>query len=276
MTTAPRARFDDESGLTDTSAPPADWAKFLQQEYAAGVEWGQTLAEREAAQARATGTTISAASESFVLTDALVLRGGAGSPQSYAQKAEETYTRHSYGGESPVVMKALGLLNNALVLARDVGLLEFMVRQGWNHPDASGAIFYEKAGIPPVLYPDPSIVPDRGVPYEPVPRIVVVPGGTELTITAVQLYNQTYEPLSVRYVAVDVLSAGATQPRRTMAYPLAAPILICGDVGEVGPGDLSRIALERTSVPPGSSATVTIGVVSESGRWGALRQEVSP
>jgi hypothetical protein len=160
------------------------------------------------------------ADERFIATNDLILRGGIGSPPSYAQKAEDSYTGHSYGGESTVAMKAVGLLNYALVLAKDTtGILDWMVHQGWNHPDASGGIFYEEKEVEPVLSPDARTVPDRGAPFEPVPRTVIIPGGTGMNLTAIQLYNQTYEALGVRYVAVDVYRDGSSVPSRTMAYP---------------------------------------------------------
>jgi predicted double-glycine peptidase len=223
------------------------------------------------------GSIITSAYEHFILTDDLILRGGVGSPVSYAQKAEGSYTGHSYGGQSPLPMKAVGLLNYALVLARDAtSILDWMVEAGWNHPDASGTIFYEEKEIEPVLSPDPRLVPDRGVPYEPIHRSVIVPGGTAINATAVQLYNQSHEALIVQSVWVDVLPGGTSRRQSHLVFPPGQPILACGDFGEVSPGDISRIGLDEAWVPPGSSATVTISVVSASGRWGTVKQDIAP
>ena len=114
---------------------PPDWARWLPALWFLWWLYCQ-LKGREALQAYAAfraeetasvareppggaGSTLVSSDEYFVLTGGIMLRGGIGAPPSYGQKAEESYTGHSYGGDAVPAVMALGLLKDALVWSRD-------------------------------------------------------------------------------------------------------------------------------------------------------------
>jgi len=245
--------------------PPFNLAKRKQQDYAAGVAWEQGRAAREAAKAYAayragerkstpalgTGPIIRRAYEDVVLTDAINLRGGIGSAVTYDQKAEESYTGHSYGGQALPVVRAVGLFKDALVYARDnTHLLDWMHKWGWINRDVSAGVYY---------------------------RPVDLPAGRGIAITAVDVRSTSPELLYTASVWVDVYSKGIEKPQSVLAYPPSTPILSSPGYGEVSPGDMKRINFqEEVIVPPGGSAIVTITVQSEWDRWGSMSQEVQP
>jgi hypothetical protein len=212
--------------------PPFDMAKWKQPDYAAGEAWEARRQYREAAQAYAAyrageralppgevrtqgeiGQVLRAVDERFVLTDGIILRDGVGTPVSYGQKADESYTGHFYGGQGLPAVKAVGLINSVLVWVRDnTPLLEWMRDIGLIHNGASAAIFYEDKEFPRVFAADPTAgrsdpmapasgtATDRGGPLVSLERTVLMPGGRGVSITAVQLSNQSEEDLGMRYV----------------------------------------------------------------------------
>jgi hypothetical protein len=282
--------------------PPFDMAKWKQADYAAGEAWekerayaayraGETALPTGAARTQGEiGQVIKATHERFVLTDGIILRGGVGTPVSYGQKAEDSYTGHSYGGQGLPAVKAVGLINTVLVWARDnTPLLTWMRDIGLIHNSASAAIFYEDKEFPPVyaggpttgdtvpLAPTSGTATNRGGPLVSLEHTILMPGGRGVSITAVQLSNLSEEVLSMRYVWVDLYLGHAELPyTRISAYPYGYPTISSPDFNMIQAGDIFRLALDQIDVPPGIRAELRIGVRSESGRYGEIAQEVVP
>jgi hypothetical protein len=215
--------------------------------------------------------TIGASPEKFVVTKGIVLKGGPGSPISYARSAEETYTGHSYGGNAPAADR-IGLLNDILVWIRDnTPLLDRVFP-----PEVNGVIFYQPKVFEPVIAPEPPPGFPRN-PFLPQPGSVLIPGGTGISITGVQIENHGWEVLGIQSVRVDLHPVNSNQSYRSiLAYPFDYPIITSSEFNVVQPGDIFRLHIDPVDVPPESAAKVTIHVRSESGRYGSIVQEIVP
>jgi hypothetical protein len=149
--------------------------------------------------------------------------------------------------------------------------------RGWIHADASAAVFYEDKEFLPVLSPDPVAYPDREAPYEPFPRTVLAPGGQGLSITGVQLSNQSHEVLSIRSIRADLYTATADRPYRLIiGYPFDHPIIASPSYNLIQPGDMFRLSVDPIDIRPGTRAELHIGIRSESGRYGEIVQQIVP
>jgi hypothetical protein len=245
-----------------TPEPAWDMAAWKERDYAEMARWEQSQ-----------GLAWAASDERFVVSEGIVLKRGVGSPASYAQTAEETYTGYSYGGpESPITWLA-SLIPDAVVWIRDnTLLLDWMKNKGWVHADASATIFYKPTEFPPVTVPD---LPPIGFPNNPLlptlpPGSVLIPGGQGITITAVQINNSSGEVLHIERVSVNV---GNEQIK---AFPFEYPTLVSPDYNSIQPGDIFRLNIEPIEIPPSTRAEVKIVVGSETGRWGIITQGISP
>ena len=214
---------------------------------------------------------IGASPEKFVVTKGIGLKGGPGSPISYASSAEETYTGHSYGGNAPAADR-IGLLNDILVWIRDnTPLLDRVFP-----PEVNGVIFYQPKVFEPVIALEPPPGFPRN-PFLPQPGSVLIPGGTGISITGVQIENHGGEVLGIQSVGVDLHPVNSNQSYRSiLAYPFDYLIITSSEFNVVQPGDIFRLHIDPVDVPPESAAKVTIHVRSESGRYGSIVQEIVP
>lgn len=178
---------------------------------------------------------------------------------TFAQKAENEYQGHSYGGPAHARLSIPALLTDLLVWLRDAtGLLDWMLRKGWIVPDANATVFF--------------------VPKEfESPGTALTPAGQGIALTSVQVNNLGNEVLRVAWVWIDVClerDGGCYQSIR--AFPRSYPTIVSPDFNRLQPGDRFTLRIDPIDVPRGRFANVQVHIRSASGRFGRIELVVAP